>query len=81
MVRIYGLATPVAKLTPGMHLAAISMDSKSTFIKRFGDLVALLRADPGNDAAQELALAAAAAAVADSSAAHRSRGGMAHHPR
>jgi hypothetical protein len=40
------------------------MDSKSTFIKRFGDLVALLRADPGNDAAQELALAAAAAAVA-----------------
>ena len=66
MVRIYGLATPVAKLTRGMHLGAISMDSKSTFIKRFGDLVALLRADPGNDAAQELALAAAAAAVADS---------------
>lgn len=66
MVRIYWLATLVAKLTPGMHLAAISMDSKSTFIKRFGDLVALLRADPGNDAAQDLALAAAAAAVADS---------------
>jgi HEAT repeat protein len=41
------------------------MDPKSTFIKRFGDLVALLRADPGNDAAQELALEAAAAAVAD----------------
>ncbi len=40
------------------------MDPKSTFIKRFGDLVALLRADPGNDAAQELALSAAAAAVA-----------------
>jgi hypothetical protein len=48
-----------------MHLAAIPMDPKSTFIKRFGDLVALLRADPGNDAAQELALEAAAAAVAD----------------
>jgi HEAT repeat protein len=40
-----------------------SLDAKSTFIKRFGDLVALLRADPGNDAAQDLALAAAAAAV------------------
>ena len=48
-----------------MHLAAIPMDPKSTFIKRFGDLVALLRADPGNDAAQELALSAAVAAVAD----------------
>jgi hypothetical protein len=35
------------------------------FEKRFGDLVALLRADPGNDAAQDLALTAAAAAVAD----------------
>ncbi len=34
-----------------------------TFVKRFGDLVALLRTDPGNDAAQELALTAAAAAV------------------
>jgi hypothetical protein len=43
------------------------MDSKSTFIKRFGDLVALLRVDPGNDAAQELALAAAVAAVAHES--------------
>ncbi len=41
----------------------VSVDAKSTFIKRFGDLVALLRADPGNDAAQDLALAAAAAAV------------------
>lgn len=40
------------------------MDHKSTFVKRFGDLVALFRADPGNDAAQELALSAAAAAVA-----------------
>jgi HEAT repeat protein len=39
------------------------LDSKSAFIKRFGDLLALLRADPGNDAAQDLALAAATAAV------------------
>jgi hypothetical protein len=41
------------------------VDLKSTFVKRFGDLVALLRTDPGNDAAQDLALTAAAAAVAD----------------
>lgn len=40
------------------------MDAKSTFIKRFGDLVTLFRVDPGNDAAQDLALSAAAAAVA-----------------
>ena len=39
------------------------MDHKSTFIKRFGDLVALLRFDPANDAAQDLALAASLAAV------------------
>lgn len=39
------------------------MDSKSAFVKRFGDLVLLLRVDPGNDAAQDLALAAACAAV------------------
>lgn len=39
------------------------MDHKSTFIKRFGDLVALLRFEPGNDAAQDLALTASAAAV------------------
>ena len=39
------------------------MDSRSTFVKRFGDLIALLRVDPGNDAAQDLALTAAAAAV------------------
>jgi hypothetical protein len=43
------------------------VDSKSTFIKRFGDLVTLLRLDPGNDAAQELALSAAATAVAERS--------------
>ena len=41
------------------------MDPRSAFIKRFGDLVAMLRVDPGNDAAQDLALTAAAAAVAD----------------
>ena len=40
------------------------MDPKSAFIKQFGDLIALLRADPANQAAQESALAAAAAAVA-----------------
>ena len=39
------------------------MDFKSAFVKRFGDLVLLLRVDPGNDAAQDLALAAACAAV------------------
>ena len=39
------------------------MDSKSAFVKRFGDLVVLLRVDPGNDAAQDLALSAACAAV------------------
>jgi HEAT repeat protein len=39
------------------------VDARSTFVKRFGDLIALLRADPGNDAAQDLALTAAAAAV------------------
>jgi HEAT repeat protein len=39
------------------------VDARSTFLKRFGDLVALLRADPGNDAAQDLALATSTAAV------------------
>jgi hypothetical protein len=39
------------------------VDSKSAFVKRFGDLVALLRVDPSNDAAQDLALSAACAAV------------------
>jgi HEAT repeat protein len=39
------------------------LDHKSTFIKRFGDLVALLRFEPGNDAAQDLALTASIAAV------------------
>jgi HEAT repeat protein len=39
------------------------LEAKSTFVKRFGDLIALLRADPGNDAAQDLALATSAAAI------------------
>jgi len=39
------------------------LDSRSAFVQRFGDLVALLRVDPGNDAAQDLALTAAVAAV------------------
>jgi hypothetical protein len=39
------------------------VDPKSTFVKRFGDLIALLRVDPGNDAAQDLALSAAAEVV------------------
>ena len=39
------------------------LDLNSDFIKRFGDLVALLRVDPGNDAAQDLALSAATHAV------------------
>lgn len=39
------------------------MNATDTFIARFGDLVALLRVDPGNDAAQELALTAALHAV------------------
>jgi HEAT repeat protein len=41
------------------------VDPTATFIKRFGDLVTLLRVDPGNDAAQDLALSAAAAGVHD----------------
>lgn len=39
------------------------VDPRATFIGRFGDLVALLRSDPGNDAAQDLALTAAGAAI------------------
>jgi hypothetical protein len=40
------------------------LDPNPDFVNRFGDLVALLRADPGNDAAQDLALTAATAALA-----------------
>jgi hypothetical protein len=41
-----------------------ALDLNAVFVKRFGDLVALLRVDPGNDAAQDLALSAATHAVA-----------------
>lgn len=44
------------------------LDLNSVFVKRFGDLVALLRVDPGNDAAQDLALSAAAGAVSTAAA-------------
>jgi hypothetical protein len=60
----------VAELRPGWHLASgllpreSGLDLNSVFVKRFGDLVALLRVDPANDAAQDLALTAAASAVA-----------------
>jgi HEAT repeat protein len=40
------------------------VDPEATFLKRFGDLVALLRNDPANDAAQDLALTAVGAAIA-----------------
>ncbi len=40
------------------------VNATETFIARFGDLVALLRVDPGNDAAQDLALSAALNALA-----------------
>lgn len=62
----------VAELRPGWQLASrpllrdSGLDLNSIFVKRFGDLVALLRVDPGNDAGQDLALAAAAGAVASS---------------
>ncbi len=63
-------ACVVAELSPEWHLdpgllpRASGLNLNSIFIKRFGDLVALLRVDPGNDAAQDLALTAAASAVA-----------------
>jgi hypothetical protein len=61
----------VAELSPECHLArgllprASGLDFNSIFVKRFGDLVTLLRVEPGNDAAQDLALTAAASAVAE----------------
>src|SRR4026207_1576708 len=66
----------VAKSTRIIKIALLSpfpaaedgrVDPRAPFIRRFGDLVTLLRVDPGNDAAQDLALSAAAAAVADHS--------------
>jgi hypothetical protein len=49
---------------PGPPATRPGLDLNSVFVKRFGDLVALLRVDPANDAAQDLALTAAASAVA-----------------
>ncbi len=40
------------------------MSTEDFFVRRFGDLVALLRADPANDAAQDLALETCAALTA-----------------
>jgi hypothetical protein len=51
---------PASELLP----RGSALDLNAVFVKRFGDLVALLRVDPGNDAAQDLALSAAAHAVA-----------------
>jgi HEAT repeat protein len=47
-----------------LSFSATPVNATDTFIARFGDLVALLRVDPGNDAAQELALSAALNAIA-----------------
>jgi hypothetical protein len=52
------------QLASGPLPRASGLDLNSIFVKRFGDLVALMRVDPGNDAAQDLALTAAATAVA-----------------
>jgi len=62
-------AAVVARLRPGWQLAPWNLprgpglDLNAVFVKRFGDLVALMRVDPGNDAAQDLALSAAAGVV------------------
>jgi hypothetical protein len=50
-------------LPPGLPLRGPGLDLNAVFVKRFGDLVALMRVDPGNDAAQDLALSAAAGVV------------------
>ena len=67
MQRIY-TTPPLAAPGRTMQLAfdaprKASVEANSTFVKRFGDLVSMLRADPGNDAAQDLALATSVAAV------------------
>jgi hypothetical protein len=68
--RIRTRRTVVAELRAPCQLASGSLprgsglDLDSDFVRRFGDLVALMRVDPGNDAAQALALTAAASAVA-----------------
>jgi hypothetical protein len=55
---------PRWQLASGPLPRASGLDLNSVFVKRFGDLVALMRVDPGNDAAQDLALTAATSAVA-----------------
>jgi hypothetical protein len=55
---------PICQLASGLLPRATGLDLNSDFVRRFGDLVALMRVDPGNDAAQDLALTAAACAVA-----------------
>ncbi|HEY7614211.1 MAG TPA: hypothetical protein VH764_14505 [Gemmatimonadales bacterium] len=52
------------QLASGLLPRASGLDFNSDFVRRFGDLVALMRVEPGNDAAQDLALTAAASAVA-----------------
>jgi hypothetical protein len=66
---ILGRTAEVAELGPECQLPGSPhedrpLDLNAVFVKRFGDLVALMRVDPGNDAAQDLALSAAANAVA-----------------
>lgn len=55
---------PLWQLASGPLPRGSGLDLDSDFVRRFGDLVALMRVDPGNDAAQDLALTAAVRAVA-----------------
>jgi hypothetical protein len=55
---------PPWQLASGPLARGSGLDLDSDFVRRFGDLVALMRVDPGNDAAQDLALTAATSAVA-----------------
>ncbi len=58
-------AAPSGPVSAPPHpLTPQPVNATETFIARFGDLVALLRVDPGNDAAQDLALSAALRAIA-----------------
>jgi hypothetical protein len=56
--------SPRWQLASGPLSRVSGLDLNAVFVKRFGDLVALMRADPGNDASQDLALTAATSAVA-----------------
>jgi hypothetical protein len=55
---------PTCQLASGLLPRASGLDFNSDFVRRFGDLVALMRVEPANDAAQDLALTAATSAVA-----------------